>query len=546
MHRWFVQISTAVVLSALGTTCPKYSRAQPGPIPSLRRWVDASTLIVKGRVLKTRVADQSDGLPESHRSVATVRIESLLKGKIEASVISIEYQELTRGYGANTVYQNVYSPHPGDGGILFLKRDKDGRLVFANSDRALLHTAQNAPRAAMAITTMSKLEAELIASVSDPLYGPEAAQLLDTVERCPAVLALRGETNPQNPDPLIARAYAGLIRCGDYSSLTQAIELAQKPTGSQRLWKQQAELAEAIGEIGDNRLLQVMKPENYKNPEVCASRSNVPIDSSILHQLHPLLFSWHEDLSRGVAHALRGICAPASAPYLADALDLADLDVQYDAMMALAAVEGFPKERPAPTAAAFKSDPAKFATPWRNWWSSVGKREYGADTYDKALRLQVTVRSDTLHSFSGMAESHGMIIINLSNGPITIERGIRVEYQTPSGWVHGTSIEAVSNCEVSDPRSHAPVRIDAHATLAVVSWNGWACGGQCPTPCQQNAPAMPGTYRFVLTTVPDARRIISRPFQLRSRSINGKFSALVFAQAGSERIVANPDIPVLG
>jgi hypothetical protein len=74
---------------------------------------------------------------------------------------------------------------------------------------------------------------------------------------------------------------------------------------------QQSDFAEAIGEIGDNRLLQVMKEDGYRHSDVCASRSKVPFDNSVLFQLHRLLFSWNEDLRRGAAHALRGICDPA-------------------------------------------------------------------------------------------------------------------------------------------------------------------------------------------------------------------------------------------
>jgi len=155
----------------------------------------------------------------------------------------------------------------------------------------------------------------------------------------------------------------------------------------------------------------------------------------------------------------------------------------------------------------------------RPWFDTAGQQKYGADTFDRALRLQVAERTDTPHMFTGKAVSHGLTITNLSNGPITIERGIWIEYEMPSGWVHGTNIEAVSKCEVIDPRNNdwkAPVRIDAHATLTVVSWDGWVCGGQCPTACMQNVPAMPGIYRFVLITVPDGRRVVSPTFSIEA------------------------------
>jgi hypothetical protein len=504
-------------------------QAQPGPIPSLRRWVDASTLIIKGRVLRTHeMPGESEGPPRSHRSVATVQIESFLKGGVGGSEIAIEFPELTNPPG-NTVYQSFYSLHPGDTGILFLKRDQDGRWIFANSDQGLLHTVQNTPAAEMAITTMSKLEAELIATVSDRLYGPEAASLLDTLEfldahECPASAALREDANPENPAILRVHAYATSIRCGDYSTLSQAIDLAEKLTFIRRSQTQQSDFAETIGEIGDDRLLQVMKEDGYRHPEVCASRSKVPFDNSVLFQLHRVLFSWNEALRRGAAHALRGICDPASAPHLADALDLADLDVQYEAVMGLVALEGFPKDRPAPTFVAFKNDPTKFLASWRNWWTSTGRQKYGAGAYDNVLRLQVTVRPGTPDKV--VVGSAGLTITNLSSGPVTIERRIRREYQTASGWTGTYEMEAVSKCAAYHPNFldwKAQAQIDAHATLTVVPWNGWICGGQCPTACMQNVPASPGTYRFVLMTVPDARRIISPTFSI-SRCGDGTFS----------------------
>ena len=379
MIRWCVRFSTAIVSCVLATSG---AQAQPGPIPSLRAWADASTVIVTGRVLDTHeTPDTGEGLPISHKAVASIRIASVLKGKVEASEISIEFQGLRKGYGTNAVYPNVYSLHVDDYGILFLKKDREGDYVFANPDVDLLPVVQNAPLAETAITTMSKIEGELIETVSDPIHGRHAAQLLDMVSWCWTAVAFRGDVNPANPDNLKARGYIGLLRCGDYSILGKAVELAEKPTNSASLLKRQAEIAEAIGEIGDNRQLQVMKPEGYRNVSMCASRSKVPFNRSVLLSLHPLLSVSNENLRRGAAHALRGICDPTSAPYLASALKVSDPDLQYEALMGLDALEGFSKGLPAPTAEAFKRDPAKYLACWRNWWEINGRLKYSANSF---------------------------------------------------------------------------------------------------------------------------------------------------------------------
>lgn len=136
------------------------------------------------------------------------------------------------------------------------------------------------------------------------------------------------------------------------------------------------------------------------------------------------------------------------------------------------------------------------------------KREpkYSANASHSELRLQVAMRAGT----------YNLTITNLTDGPVTMERRISVERRTSSDWVHEMSIEAVAQCEGFDERGDrkSPVRLEAHADLEVVPWNGWLCGGQCSAACMQNVPVGPGTHRFVVVTVPDGRRITSPTFSI--------------------------------
>jgi hypothetical protein len=136
------------------------------------------------------------------------------------------------------------------------------------------------------------------------------------------------------------------------------------------------------------------------------------------------------------------------------------------------------------------------------------------------LSLSVTLHQDTYHTFP--SHTYGLLIANQMDHSVTIELGILVERQTPSGWQLSRGIQAVSTCDrwELNASENAPVRIEPHGTLTVVPWDGWDCKGQCLTACQQNVPPMSGTYRFVVMIVPTGQRVISPIFEIEPRSIS--------------------------
>ena len=135
---------------------------------------------------------------------------------------------------------------------------------------------------------------------------------------------------------------------------------------------------------------------------------------------------------------------------------------------------------------------------------------------DEPLRLEVTEHTDVRHEFTGTAKSYGVTITNLTDSAVTIERGIWIEKKMSSGWVHQAGIQAVVNCGDFDSRYNwkAPIRLDAHSTLAVVPWDGFLCGGQCMASCLQNTKIGPGAYRFAVVIVPGGKEIASPPFTM--------------------------------
>jgi hypothetical protein len=139
------------------------------------------------------------------------------------------------------------------------------------------------------------------------------------------------------------------------------------------------------------------------------------------------------------------------------------------------------------------------------------------------LRLEITERTDVRHMFTGTAKSHGLKITNLTGTPITIERGILIERRVSSRWVHETAVQAVDRCENFDVHYpwKAPIRIDPHATLDVVAWDGFSCGGQCPAACMQNTKVASGILRFVVV-FQDGKRILSPEFSISAHSKSWK------------------------
>ncbi len=140
-------------------------------------------------------------------------------------------------------------------------------------------------------------------------------------------------------------AYVALLRLGDYSQLNQAIRYAEQPSQELQVRRQQVGVAEAIGDI--------------------QNRSELPV-------LNSLLASQSVSLRRAAAKALRGMSDPSSASFLVRALADSDADVQYDAVMALAAIAGASAEN-APARDIFDQDPSKYVGYWKNWWQTSHK-----------------------------------------------------------------------------------------------------------------------------------------------------------------------------
>ncbi len=319
--------------------------AYPAPVLNVRYLAERSGVILKGRALEvnetgTIEKPTANGLLTFHEMAASFQVDSVLKGNVEAKVITVEFLK-NPAVPALTLQQNEYA-------LLFLNRGQDGKYSFVDPQVGKMAiTSQNVPLAETAQTTPGKLEAELMASLSDTdsEVARTALEQVGNLGSVRSTQAIRDIASGGAPDTQ-GIAYAALLRLGDYSLFDQAIRYAEVPAQGLELQRLQLGVVRAIGEIED--------------------RSAVPA-------LNSLLASPSLDLRRAAARALRAIGDPSSARFLVRALNDSDRDVQYDAGMALAGLAGASPDN-APARIVFYHSPAKYLDKWKNWWETSGKQ----------------------------------------------------------------------------------------------------------------------------------------------------------------------------
>jgi hypothetical protein len=318
----------------------------PMPVPNVRYLAEQSATIVKGRVLGITeigaVKEQAkSGVLTFHEKTASVRVDRVLKGNVENKLINVDFLE-NPDVLALSLEQNEYA-------LLFLTSGQNGRYMFADLQVGKVPiTSQNVPLDE-AQTTAGKLEAELMASLSDPdsEVARTALEQVGNLGSVRSTQAIRNIASGGAPD-FQGLAHRSLLRLGDYSLLDQAIRYAEEPVQELDAQRLQLGVVEAIGDIED--------------------RSTVPA-------LNSLLTSPSVNLRRAAAKALRAIGDPSSARFLVRALDDSDRDVQYDAVMALAGLAGATPDN-APARDVFDRNPANYLGKWKSWWETSGKQMY--------------------------------------------------------------------------------------------------------------------------------------------------------------------------
>jgi hypothetical protein len=108
----------------------------------------------------------------------------------------------------------------------------------------------------------------------------------------------------------------------------------------------------------------------------------------------------------------------------------------------------------------------------------------------------------------------GLRLVNPGSAPATILAMIAVEKQQENRWAPVlTEFCAVARCNGQDRRD-MPVQVEIAPAVAleVRPWLGFSCFTQCNNVCHANVYYGPGTFRFVVTTVPMGERLVSPAF----------------------------------
>jgi hypothetical protein len=130
----------------------------------------------------------------------------------------------------------------------------------------------------------------------------------------------------------------------------------------------------------------------------------------------------------------------------------------------------------------------------------------------------------TLVAAAARAETAGVSLRNLdmpgafevaNSGPeVKLSTRVRVERLARGGWTARIAdVRLVRNCDLEPPP--ACVTLAPDETLRPPPWNGFSCGGQCPSACRANVLAPPGTYRFVIEACGGSPIAFGPPFERR-------------------------------
>jgi HEAT repeat protein len=232
---------------------------------------------------------------------------------------------------------------PGETVILFLRAPQQGVYTLVDPFVGKMPVTSRHVAAPPNATTTGLLETEIMASLddSDREVARVALEQVGNLGRVSSTQALQGIANAGDPE-FRALAYAALVRLHDYSAWDAAIAFAATPSADERLQQLQLLVAEAVRSTRD---------------------------ASMVPRLGELLSSGTLPLRRAAASALRSIGDPSSLPYLALALNDDDVDVRYNAMMAIAQMEGSPSAW-TPARDAFEQDQITYLQHWQNWWRS--------------------------------------------------------------------------------------------------------------------------------------------------------------------------------
>ncbi|MEK6320394.1 MAG: HEAT repeat domain-containing protein [Acidobacteriota bacterium] len=332
-HIWLIVI---VVLTTVFLNLPL---AVAGPIPALnlQDLVRDSDLIAVGRVAAVQEAERAnidaDGQSISARQmIATVEIYRVVKGRPDETSIRVGFlvPEIPLGYAGIAAPQF---------GMFFLRRSAKREYVVVNPYYPFVVASTNAPLGKG--SDLDRVTAEVAQVLVVPGASPDerrrAIDVLARVNTNLATVALRSAAKDRNA-PVRLKAAAVLLRRDDASILSSVEDvLVNPPQGI---------------DPGLLRSLAFAIQDGIKNHE------SIPV-------LVRLLRARDVQTRRAAAAALRHTEADAAIAPLSEALEDADREVRYHAVLGLAIITGQTEWGPAIDQ--FERDEHRYMTYWREW-----------------------------------------------------------------------------------------------------------------------------------------------------------------------------------
>lgn len=321
----------------------------PVPTPgseNLRKLVQGATVVCTGTVVRTASQGWTTGMVGSDAMavqsvLASVQVDRVYKGTVPQSELRVRFEVPQ----ANLPYLSLEA---GEYVLLFLVPEGD---EFRFSDRwfGKLEMSPLAAGGVRPAAPESALEADLKAGLRDPHRRLMLAnlRLLGSLRKLSSVREIT-ELLPAADPEVEGSVYLALLKVGDGSHLEDAGTFLERPSDNAVLVWLKTRIGHAIAELRDAR--------------------NTKVLLSFLHSREVLL-------RRSSVRALRKMQIPATVPSLIARLDDRDREVRYNAVLAMAAIEG----KSAPWAFAtdiYEEREAECIKLWKEWWVSEGFGKY--------------------------------------------------------------------------------------------------------------------------------------------------------------------------
>jgi len=311
--------------------------------------------VIKGEVIdikKYELLEFPSGVDQ--RCVAVFRIERIIKGRglSPNDEIMIEFCKPVGGFHCRSETLSK-----GECCIVFLKK-RDDKFEFFRDVQSKLPARKGKSPVSFGNTPEKIMLEELV----NNFYSQKRQSIILTLHQL--IYLQSKEVYPYVKelenlvDPLIKGMVIGtLISLGDFSYIDKAVDFLER---EKDLLPKRGEGFGVSKYFVEEGILTGIE-----------HIGNLPNRLQAVPQLNPLLKHSYTHLRKRVVHLLRRLKHSSSIPYFIDALDDIDIDVRYNAMMAVAEITG--KVGGMPAKHKFLENEKEYINHWKEWWKKEGK-----------------------------------------------------------------------------------------------------------------------------------------------------------------------------